>query len=147
MIRTQARRHEGTEARRGGRSSRAFRGVSVSERIAAVPAIAIMRRTIGHLVALATVLLAVHAARADDSILFSKHDLSMFGPGPVRSLEESEVCIFCHTPHNASPAAPVIPAHTTAPGQWDCACPMEASSRYASAAASMTRANQTNPPK
>lgn len=47
------------------------------------------------------------AALADDSVLNSKHDLSVTGPGPVRATGESEVCIFCHTPHNASPAAPL----------------------------------------
>lgn len=46
-------------------------------------------------------------AQADDSIVNSKHDLSSSGPGPVRALNESEVCIFCHAPHNASPAAPL----------------------------------------
>lgn len=46
-------------------------------------------------------------ARADDSVVNSKHDLSTFGPGPVRSTNESQICIFCHTPHNASPAAPL----------------------------------------
>lgn len=46
-------------------------------------------------------------ARADDSIVNSKHDLSSFGPGPVRAVNESQICIFCHTPHNASPAAPL----------------------------------------
>ncbi|MBL8880849.1 MAG: hypothetical protein JNG88_17180, partial [Phycisphaerales bacterium] len=50
---------------------------------------------------------ACGAARGDDSVLNSKHDLSFVGPGPVRALEESQVCIFCHTPHNASPAAPL----------------------------------------
>ena len=40
-----------------------------------------------------------------DSILNSAHDLSARGPGPVRALSEQEVCIFCHTPHNAQPEA------------------------------------------
>ncbi|MFO0839814.1 MAG: cytochrome c3 family protein [Phycisphaerae bacterium] len=47
------------------------------------------------------------AARADDSVVNSKHDLSTSGPGPVRAVNENQVCIFCHTPHNASPAAPL----------------------------------------
>src|SRR5512133_2099989 len=34
-------------------------------------------------------------------ILGSKHDLSLAGPGPIRSTSESEVCLFCHTPHRA----------------------------------------------
>lgn len=54
---------------------------------------------------------AAGGARGDDSVLNSKHDLSVFGPGPVRATEESEVCIFCHTPHNASPAAPLWNRH------------------------------------
>lgn len=44
---------------------------------------------------------------ADDSVVNSKHDLSFVGPGPARALGESQVCMFCHTPHNASPAAPL----------------------------------------
>jgi predicted CXXCH cytochrome family protein len=46
-------------------------------------------------------------ARGDESVVNSKHDLSSQGPGPVRALGENQVCIFCHTPHNASPAAPL----------------------------------------
>jgi predicted CXXCH cytochrome family protein len=44
---------------------------------------------------------------ADETILNSKHDLSVFGPGPVRAVNETEVCIFCHAPHNASPQVPL----------------------------------------
>ncbi len=51
--------------------------------------------------------LAPSSARADDSVINSKHDLSAFGPGPVRAIDETRVCIFCHVPHNASPAAPL----------------------------------------
>ncbi|MBC8293212.1 MAG: hypothetical protein H8E45_08620 [Proteobacteria bacterium] len=43
-------------------------------------------------------------ARAD--IVNSPHDLSISGPGPT-AVGEDEVCIFCHTPHNASPATPL----------------------------------------
>jgi len=49
----------------------------------------------------------IGGASADDRVLNSKHDLSVFGPGPVRATHEDQVCIFCHTPHNASPAAPL----------------------------------------
>jgi predicted CXXCH cytochrome family protein len=44
---------------------------------------------------------------ADESIVNSKHDLSVRGHGPIRAIEETEVCIFCHTPHNASPQTPL----------------------------------------
>ena len=47
------------------------------------------------------------AARADERIANSKHDLAAMGPGPTRAVNESEICIFCHTPHNASPVAPL----------------------------------------
>ncbi|MFQ5697003.1 MAG: cytochrome c3 family protein [Myxococcota bacterium] len=44
---------------------------------------------------------------AGAQIVGSKHDLSVSGQGPVKSSGESEVCIFCHTPHNAAPATPL----------------------------------------
>ncbi|MCF6358148.1 MAG: hypothetical protein L3J54_10120, partial [Draconibacterium sp.] len=45
----------------------------------------------------------VHA----QTILNSKHNLSVSGPGTVISTSESEVCIFCHTPHNSNAQAPL----------------------------------------
>ena len=51
-------------------------------------------------IALAGVLLAsvnvVHA-----SIASTKHNLSTTGTGAVKSTDETEICIFCHTPHQA----------------------------------------------
>ena len=35
------------------------------------------------------------------------HNLSISGPGDIKSSSESEICIFCHTPHRASPRAPL----------------------------------------
>lgn len=35
------------------------------------------------------------------SIVDSLHNLSVSGPGPVKATGESEICIFCHTPHGA----------------------------------------------
>ncbi len=55
-------------------------------------------------------LIALCAATApadDESVVNSPHDLSAMGPGPVHALEETRVCVFCHTPHNASPEAPL----------------------------------------
>jgi predicted CXXCH cytochrome family protein len=60
---------------------------------------------------LGALLVAAAALRADDSVVGSKHDLSMFGPGPVRAVNEDRVCIFCHVPHNASPVAPLWNRH------------------------------------
>jgi len=42
------------------------------------------------------------------SILETKHNLSITGPGPIKSTTEEEVCIFCHTPHNASRDIPYL---------------------------------------
>lgn len=42
------------------------------------------------------------------SILDSKHNLSISGPGPVKSTTEEEVCIFCHTPHQARRDVPYL---------------------------------------
>ena len=37
----------------------------------------------------------------------NKHNLSTSGPGPVKSTTMTEVCVFCHTPHNSNPATPL----------------------------------------
>ena len=40
-------------------------------------------------------------------VVDSKHNLSSSGPGSIKATSESEICIFCHTPHNASPSGPL----------------------------------------
>lgn len=35
------------------------------------------------------------------------HNLSVSGPGEFKSLEETEICVFCHTPHIALPRTPL----------------------------------------
>ncbi len=42
------------------------------------------------------------------SILNSKHNLSISGPGTIKASGESEVCIFCHTPHHARQDIPYL---------------------------------------
>lgn len=37
----------------------------------------------------------------------TKHNLSVTGPGDVKAVRETQICIFCHTPHNASPSQPL----------------------------------------
>ncbi len=37
----------------------------------------------------------------------NKHNLSTSGPGPVKATTTTEICIFCHTPHNSNPTAPL----------------------------------------
>ena len=41
------------------------------------------------------------------SVVNSLHNLSASGPGDVIASTESEVCIFCHTPHNSRPVSPL----------------------------------------
>jgi predicted CXXCH cytochrome family protein len=41
------------------------------------------------------------------SIVNSKHNLSVTGTGTIKATSESEICIFCHTPHNSSPQKPL----------------------------------------
>jgi predicted CXXCH cytochrome family protein len=38
------------------------------------------------------------------AVATTKHNLSTSGPGTVKSTTESETCVFCHAPHNGSPA-------------------------------------------
>jgi len=41
------------------------------------------------------------------SIVNSKHNLSLSGPGKVKGTTETEICVFCHTPHSAVSSAPL----------------------------------------
>ncbi len=41
------------------------------------------------------------------SITASKHNLSATGPGTIKAATESEICVFCHVPHNAMPSGPL----------------------------------------
>jgi predicted CXXCH cytochrome family protein len=61
----------------------------------------------GAVVVSAWLVLLSRPGLADESVMNSKHDLSAFGPGSVRAVEEDRVCIFCHTPHRASGEAPL----------------------------------------
>jgi predicted CXXCH cytochrome family protein len=45
--------------------------------------------------------------RAAESVISSKHNLSVSGSGDIRATLESEICIFCHTPHRATGAQPL----------------------------------------
>lgn len=64
----------------------------------------------------------VAAAGQPASVVNSPHNLSAGGPGRVRATMEDEVCIFCHTPHNASPVRPL----------WNRTMPTEGYSIYTS---------------
>lgn len=51
--------------------------------------------------------LSASAAAQSESIVNSPHNLSASGPGGVRATSEQQICIFCHTPHNAVPVQPL----------------------------------------
>ena len=58
-----------------------------------------MRRALAASLCFAIAAMCLHAADKV-SVVNSPHDLSITGPGPVTS-QRSDVCIFCHTPHNS----------------------------------------------
>jgi predicted CXXCH cytochrome family protein len=59
-------------------------------------------------IAFVAVLLASHAAlNGQGSIATTKHNLSVGGPGTVRAQSETQICVFCHTPHNSRTQAPL----------------------------------------
>lgn len=61
----------------------------------------------------AACLLALQVMAA--SVVTTRHNLSVSGPGPVKASQESQVCIFCHTPHQSSPVAALW--NRSSPGQ------------------------------
>jgi predicted CXXCH cytochrome family protein len=67
---------------------------------------------------------ASRLAAQPSSVVNSPHNLSASGPGPVRAVSEDQVCIFCHTPHNASPLRPL----------WNRAIPVDGYTIYTSRA-------------
>lgn len=42
-----------------------------------------------------------------DTVLATKHDLSVAGGGTIKATMESEVCYFCHTPHRGTGQTPL----------------------------------------
>lgn len=64
-------------------------------------------------------------AQSTGSIVNTPHNLSATGPGTVTAVDETQVCVFCHTPHGA----------TNAPGAplWNRAITTETYTTYSSA--------------
>ncbi len=44
------------------------------------------------------------ASQAWAGIAATKHNLSVSGPGTVKATGETQICVFCHAPHNAAPS-------------------------------------------
>jgi predicted CXXCH cytochrome family protein len=56
---------------------------------------------------------------ANAGIVTTKHNLSASGPGTRKATSETQICLFCHAPHNTSPSGQLwnrrIPTSTYAP--------------------------------
>lgn len=52
-------------------------------------------------------LISFYCISISAGIVTTRHNLSVSGPGSVKASSESEICVFCHTPHNASPSGPL----------------------------------------
>lgn len=48
----------------------------------------------------------VGMVRAD--VAATRHNLSISGPGPIKAVAEQEICVFCHTPHDARRDTPYL---------------------------------------
>jgi hypothetical protein len=59
------------------------------------------------LLAVCTIIIATSSMADPERITGSKHDLSTTGLIQDRALSETQICVFCHTPHGASPAVPL----------------------------------------
>jgi predicted CXXCH cytochrome family protein len=56
------------------------------------------------------------AAGGGTSVVGSRHDLSVTGPGPIRAEQERQVCVFCHISHAAGDKLSSRPTPPAAPG-------------------------------
>lgn len=65
-----------------------------------------MRKTITQLLLLLALVAGVAFGQANP-IANSKHNLSSSGTGSIKSTSETQICVFCHTPHGASNLAPL----------------------------------------
>lgn len=61
----------------------------------------------GMLALLASLLPAGLTPPAQADVAATKHNLSVTGPGTIRAASETQICIFCHSPHNSTPSAPL----------------------------------------
>jgi predicted CXXCH cytochrome family protein len=66
-----------------------------------------LRFAIGALGLVGCVLASAVLAQTTSDIVNTKHNLSASGPGVARASTETRICIFCHTPHNATPQSPL----------------------------------------
>ncbi len=66
-------------------------------------------------------LLVTSAALAQhDSVVATLHNLSVTGPGEIRAVRETQICKFCHVPHNAIEPVPLW-GHALSQAQYETA--------------------------
>lgn len=53
------------------------------------------------------ILIGISVLSDAQSIVDTKHNLSITGPGTVKATAEEEICLFCHTAHNSKPLSPL----------------------------------------
>jgi predicted CXXCH cytochrome family protein len=58
-------------------------------------------------VGFACLLLLLNSPGRAASIVDSRHNLSVSGPGNIKAVTEKEICIFCHTPHQSTGEVPL----------------------------------------
>jgi predicted CXXCH cytochrome family protein len=73
-------------------------------------------RTIQVLALVALALLMTGAERK--SVRETSHNLSVSGPGAIRAVSETRVCIFCHSSHNATNEGPLWNHETSSPAAF-----------------------------
>ena len=66
-------------------------------------------------VCLILVTMASYIESTNAGVKDTKHNLSTSGAGNIKASQESEICIFCHTPHNSKPNSPLW--NRSQPGQ------------------------------
>lgn len=66
-------------------------------------------RTIRYSLVLGVLLLSFSCPgeNANASIVTTQHNLSISGPGPIKAVSETQICVFCHTPHKADSSGPL----------------------------------------
>lgn len=82
-------------------------------------------------------LLSSGVLEAQSDVVNTKHNLSVSGPGPIKATTENRICIFCHTPHNATPNTPL----------WNKEIEPQAYDLYTSSTLKSTMSQPTGPTK
>ncbi|MDH3254413.1 MAG: cytochrome c3 family protein [Acidobacteriota bacterium] len=63
-------------------------------------------------------LMATSTFSQQESVVGTLHNLSISGPGEIRAVSETQVCKFCHVPHNAEVPAPLW-GHALSSARYD----------------------------